>query len=96
MMQDKIKSKELLQLESSFLLCKCKKQQEFSLLHAICIQTLFFSGCVIISSMALKFSAIIYVLYYTLINFENLKNHPQILLFCSLEIGIETGSVNQP
>ena len=58
-------------------------------------QTLFFSSCIISSSMALKYSAIIYVKYLTLIDFENFKNRPRILSFWSLKFGIETGSVRQ-
>ena len=64
-------------------------------MYAIGIQTLFFSGCIISSSTALKFSAIIYVKYLTLIDYENFKNRPQILLFWLLKFRIETGSVRQ-
>ena len=50
-------------------------------MHAICIQNLFYSECLIISSTALKCSAIIYVQYTTLIKFVEFKNRPQVSVF---------------
>ena len=101
MMQDETKSDVLLRYESSFLFCTCKKTATWITGIQLFPCNLHTNFVHLQLHYYQQYGIEIFSDYLGLIldsdKLEKLKkNLPQISLFCSLKIGIETGSERQP